>query len=416
MALRGFRGLKRGAALLFALCLALPLGGAGAEEAPLRVAVAADLHYLAPELTDGGPYFQALIRQADGKVTQYSEELVQAFVEQIIRQGPDALILCGDLTFNGERASHLALAQKLDQVRQAGIPVYVLPGNHDLNAAAARFEGEGYQRVDSVTAEEFAQIYGVFGFEQALSRDSHSLSYTVQLGEGVRLLMVDVNTSWAPGQVLGETYLWIQEQLAQAQQAGCRVVAASHQNLLDHSGLLSSGFTIENGERLRALYAQAPVVCNLSGHIHLQHTACQGKLWDIATASLAVSPNQYGLLTLSPQGAAYQTQPVDVSAWARAQGLEDPALLDFAAYARDFFQDTARRQALSAAAQDQDPGQLAEYFAQVNLAYFSGRLDLCPRDSALQARWRAQSSFLSSYIDSILQEPARNHCRWSLAF
>ena len=40
-------------------------------EQPLKLAVLADLHYLAPALTDHGPYFEAVIRNAAGNSTRY---------------------------------------------------------------------------------------------------------------------------------------------------------------------------------------------------------------------------------------------------------------------------------------------------------------------------------------------------------
>ena len=72
----------------------------------LSLMIATDLHYLAPELTDHGPYFQKVIQGADGKMTHYAEEIFDAFVQQTILEAPDALILSGDLTFNGEAISH----------------------------------------------------------------------------------------------------------------------------------------------------------------------------------------------------------------------------------------------------------------------------------------------------------------------
>ena len=96
------------------------------------IIVASDLHYLSPALTDHGPYFQYLIENADGKVTAYGEELVEAFVAQVLEKAPDALILSGDLTFNGAEQSHMELATLLRPLKDAGIRVLVLPGNHDL--------------------------------------------------------------------------------------------------------------------------------------------------------------------------------------------------------------------------------------------------------------------------------------------
>ncbi|MFR5787192.1 MAG: metallophosphoesterase family protein [Christensenellales bacterium] len=301
---------------------------------------ATDLHYIAPTLTDNGAFFTDLIEQGDGKAMAYSDALIEAFVAQVIAEKPDALILSGDLTFNGARASHEALSLRLARVRDAGIPVFVLPGNHDLNSSsAARFEGDGYTRVDGVTAGEFAVLYHAFGFDGALSRDADSLSYVAALSDDLRLLMLDVNTSAAPNAVLKGTLSWARRQLMQAQADGCRVVAVSHQNLIDHSGLLSSGFTIRNADALRRLYAVSPVLCNLSGHIHLQHMGqTDSGLWDIATSvagrfaeSIRCADADGGRADLP-----HRARP-PVSTGRRRRGLSDPNLLDFAAYSADFF-------------------------------------------------------------------------------
>ena len=92
--------------LLLALSLLMPLTALGETADPVTLLVATDLHYLAPELTDHGPCFERSITHGDGKVMAYSEELVEAFVTQVIDRHPDALILSGDLSFNGARKSH----------------------------------------------------------------------------------------------------------------------------------------------------------------------------------------------------------------------------------------------------------------------------------------------------------------------
>ena len=293
----------------------------------------------------------------------------------------------------------------------------VLPGNHDLfSTSAARFEGDGYERVPGISASEFAAIYGAFGFDGALSRDSASLSYTAQLSDTLRVLMVDANTEDLPCCIPEETLSWIARQLEEAQRAGCRVLAVSHQNLLDHS-MMSAGFTIDNADELRALYADSPVICSLSGHMHIQHTAkSEEGIWDIATSSLAVSPNAYGVLTLDSEGMAYRTESVDVCAWAQAQGLTDSRLIDFSAYSERFFKDNARRQALAAIMDDENPEQLADAFAELNAAYFAGRMDTCPISDELVRRWQKQSFFLARYVASIAAEEPRSCCELTIAY
>ena len=65
----------------------------------VSVMVTTDLHYLAPELTDHGACFQKVIQNADGKMTGYAEDILEAFIQQTILKAPDALILSGDLIF-----------------------------------------------------------------------------------------------------------------------------------------------------------------------------------------------------------------------------------------------------------------------------------------------------------------------------
>ena len=126
--------MKKGCFLFLLLCLSLVPAFALGETVLLT---ATDLHYIAPTLTDNGALFTDLIEQGDGKAMAYSDALIEAFVAQVIAEKPDALILSGDLTFNGARESHEALSLRLARVRDAGIPVFVLPGNHDLNSSSA---------------------------------------------------------------------------------------------------------------------------------------------------------------------------------------------------------------------------------------------------------------------------------------
>ena len=402
--------------LLTCLLLLMPFAASAEAEDTLTLFLATDLHYLAPELTDHGAYFEKITSRGDGKVMAYSEELVEAFVAQVIDRHPDALILSGDLTFEGECASHEALADKLSRITAAGIPVMVLPGNHDLNnPSAARYAGEGHEQADNVTSLEFLDIYRPFGYAGAFARDRASLSYMASLSPTLRLLLIDVNDS-IEGEVDSQTLAWAEEQLAQAKRDGCRVIAVSHQNLLRHNDMFSYGFTIDNAWALQALYADAPVLCSLSGHIHMQHISeSEAGLRDIATSSLAVSPNQYGVLTLTESELSYRTETVNVSAWAAERGLTDPNLVDFAGYSEAFFMQNARRQALAKVTQDDQPEQLADFFAELNTAYFAGRMDAFVPDEQLLERWRKETAFLARYIDSIVQEPPRNHCALTLA-
>lgn len=384
------------------------------SDEPVEIAVATDLHYISPELTDNGEYFTRMVSDADGKVMLYIDELVRAFAAQIVAEAPDALILSGDLSFNGETLSHEALADILAEVEAGGVPVYVIPGNHDMNSStAASFSGDGYELVDSPNEGGFREIYSAFGYDEALSRDEKSLSYSARIAPGLRLIMLDVNTRSDPGYVLDGTFDWLKAQLEEAQRFGERVVAVSHQDIYPHNPMMTSGYVIGNGGSLHSLYTDYGVICNLAGHIHLQHTMNEGGLPEIVTSSLAVNPNQYGLLTISGEDCEYRTEAVDVSAWAEANGMTDENLLNFAAYSEGFFVDTALRQAHDTLGDEPDADALADFYARVNTNYFAGRTDLIEWDDELVAEWEGHGYFISSYFESIRLDGAADHTHMS---
>lgn len=374
------------------------------ELEPITLLLGTDLHYISPRLTDNGEYFTRIVENGDGKFMAYSEEIVEAFVDQVIAQAPDGLLLAGDITFNGARLSHEDLAKKLARVEEAGIPVYLIPGNHDIDSRqAASFSGDTAERVESVTAGEFGEIYYDFGFDEALSYDNVSLSYTAQLAPNLRLLAVDANgISLAPGIVTDRTVDWVEEQLISAAEDGCYVLAVSHQSLLVQNPMLISGYQMANWERLLALYETYGVIGNLSGHLHVQHIAVsEGGVADISTSALATSPNQYGVITLEGRGGSYHTESVRV-----------PQVEDFAQLSRDFLWRNAYRQA-ERRFPDPEDDALRRFNADVNVAYLAGRPDTIDWDGAPAGA--QEDAFLSAYFLSI-REDREDHTVYTFSF
>ncbi len=103
------------------------------EYKPPVIVVASDVHYYSPELTDYGEAFEEMEKRDDGKLVHYIPQLMDAFTVEMEELKPSAVILSGDLTLNGEKAGHEALAQKLEILEEKGVKVLVIPGNHDIN-------------------------------------------------------------------------------------------------------------------------------------------------------------------------------------------------------------------------------------------------------------------------------------------
>lgn len=406
------------------ICLVLVLllsgcAGVGKPGGELKLITATDLHYLAPSLTDKGEFFTQMLAAADGKVTYYCEELVEAFLAEVTEQKPDALILTGDLSFNGAVESHKALAEKLAAVEAAGVSVYVLPGNHDVyNHYAARFQGDSYDLVEPATAEDFARIYGDFGFDEAIARDGDSISYVAQLNKETRLLMLDTNTLEKPCGLSEATLAWVEQQLAAAQAAGQRVIAAGHQNLYKHT-VFNFGYVIGLGETLAALLREAGAEVFLSGHLHTQHIMTLEGLTEIISSSLAVTPCQYGRLRLEKGMYRYETQPVDVAAWARSQDLTDETLLHFADHAETYFDQCTiskiSQQTDFAGFSEEQKEAMLDYACLVNRAYFSGDLREAANadpDGSLRQLWDDSGTRMGAYFATFRDELGLDYTHW----
>ena len=224
-----------------------------------RAVIGTDIHYLSRELTDGGSVFQYMVEHGDGKVVTYIEQITDAFLEEVIRQKPDVLILSGDLTLDGEKKSHEELAEKLYTVEEAGIPVVVIPGNHDINNRhAAQYKGEERFPAEFTTPEEFRDIYWDFGYGEAVSEDLTSLSYVYELDEHNWLLMLGTcqyqQKALVGGAISTETYGWIEEQLEDAWDNDKNVIPVAHHNLLDESEIyVESGVKKVNAKSIMGM-------------------------------------------------------------------------------------------------------------------------------------------------------------------
>lgn len=159
------------------------------EEGSLVYWIATDMHYLADELYDEGPVFQELLLSNDGKLIERGTEILDTFIDQAKDAKPDGILICGDLTFNGEAISLQKFTQKFSALQEAGIPVYVIPGNHDIDYPFAdTYIGENHGKTPNMDTETFTNIAGPFGYDNALAKDESTFSYVAALSEDLWLM------------------------------------------------------------------------------------------------------------------------------------------------------------------------------------------------------------------------------------
>lgn len=434
---------KTFAAALASLLAAAALSGCGRQvppAAPVTLAVASDLHYVGEAIEDGGELFTRVVEEGDGRQLNYIRPITDAFLAEVVKDKPDALILTGDLSFNGEKASHEELAEKLNKVVEAGVPVYVLPGNHDVNNyAASTYLGDERAAADFVTPEQFEEIYKNCGFSAADSRDKASLSYMVKLNAGVWLFMLDTQPYYlhepgfpycVGGVVQDGTWTWLEKQLKKCQEAGAVPLVAMHQNLALHSERFTTGYRLYDADRLAQLVADCGGQLAFSGHLHPQHIAlwqseAGQQVWDVASESLAVWPYLSGRVTIDPDGAGraaydYEAKATDVTAWAAATGQTDPVFEDFSAFGREqFAQNSTSRGAdkFVEALGEEDAAAFRRAMGQANVLYFAGALTREAADALTASPdWAAveragqKGVDTAQYLATLVKEAGADHC------
>lgn len=342
---------------------------------------ATDMHYLSQRLTENSPAFVEMIQGGDGKMVHCIDYIMDAFVSDVIENKPDYLVISGDMTFNGEKYSHEDLAKKLCTIEKNGVQVLVIPGNHDVDYPFCFGYGQTHSYpAERMTDRDFETVYADFGLKQAYTRDKNSFSYMYRLTDKITLIALDTNRGGGNGVVGQETLLWLGKELEKADRDTI-FISVTHQNLLSRFGdeMFSNSYTILNNIPLIELFDQYNVKLNLSGHIHTQHICSENGITDIATESLAVLPCNYGVVNINSDKIAYSTQSVNVEKWAKDNNITDDNILDFNNYSKEFYMKSQSMLCMSALEDylypEEEKKLLADFFAELNVYYFSGTVD-----------------------------------------
>lgn len=277
--------------------------------------VISDTHLIADSLHDDGQAFSKMQKTSQGKDLYYQETALSAFVRMAEEKKPAAIIVTGDVTFNGERVSAERFAEIFKPLTKTKL--LVLPGNHDIYDGWAReFHGKKQYYAGQISPRMWRNIFRT-SYETAVSVDNSSLAYSVQLNPDYLLILADSNdygkeeSSTAPATAgfLGkEQRKWIKEQLQYASQNNLRVIFCMHHNLYVHNPAVNKGYVVDDYRELRKLLAQYNVKLVFSGHIHAQNimlpqNSCPAT--EVVTACFCSNDQGYGVVKVSPKEISY---------------------------------------------------------------------------------------------------------------
>ncbi len=331
----------------------------------------------------------SLYFHADGSGNLYDEAaaLTRNFLNKAAAQKVDFVLISGDLTRSGTDAEHKYVADMLESFeKKTGVQVYVVPGNHDYH---------------NNTPEAFKAYYKNLCYDEALTVDTETASYTVNLPNGYRLIAVDSNNPGKDGDGLNDRLFgWIDEQVAQAHADGREIIFTEHHSVLEHLALgklVMKDFIVRDSNKVAERFCDWGIQYTFTGHEHgndiAKYVGKNGNvLYDVLTTSLSSYPLEYRMVKYGKDGVSLKMQRIeecDFSTLIDGYTPEQLALMksDYTEYSYGYFRYSIEKKILKYTSPDFIKGKLKvedgvladEIDALMNLV--NGALDMPLYDS-----------------------------------
>ena len=279
-----------------------------------KYVVLSDIHLMHPDLlVHEGEAFEKY-NWEECKLLRESPELFAAALERARTYKPDFLIVCGDMTKDGEIISHRYVAEKLNEFsEQTGAGILVVPGNHDLtNPHSFRYNGAVSTPEPSATEEDFEQIYARCGYNDAVARGPRKLDYMSYPADGIAFIGLDSNEKNTPDKLGVQGGLtkahasWVADMVKKAHNDSRYVIMGMHHNLIEfyNNASLIRGANIANAryedytnEQLVTDLCNAGIDVVFSGHSHMHSITSEKRgereIFSVVTSSLVNLPLAY---------------------------------------------------------------------------------------------------------------------------
>lgn len=304
--------------LTLVLCSCLVLTASAKNDSDeFGFAVASDTHYIHPvkqagtTLADEG--WVTTFNSESESLTNQSGFIIDEFLKECAENPKCQFVLItGDLATHGRDyvSEHEAVAAKFRKFeKETGKQVYVINGNHD-NAKDM-----------PVDHKKFTEIYHEFGYDEALSTDEGTCSYSANLNDEYTLVALD--TCDERYRVVPNNDItrmdWAVKQIKAAKKQGKKVIMIMHHNLLEHNPfqkLNEKNYVVNTPYSFAGLLADLGVKLVFSGHTHCNnvksYTSFLGNtIYDFSMSSLGNFPAEYKYFNVTDSKISYETKKIN---------------------------------------------------------------------------------------------------------
>lgn len=277
-----------------------------------------DSHYVSKKnWVEGKPI--TFRERSDQIALKATPEILDTFIDKIIADSEtDTVLFTGDNVNNCDMNSHYEFRERLERLVNAGKKVYVIYATHDYSGSGednnwfsgCRYTETGTEPVESMKKGGLYEFYCDYGPKQALSVHRESGSYSVKLGDRVRLIAIVDNGDGGGYCGLFEGGVeWLKNEIKAAENDGDYVLLATHHPVLPPWEIYRHVADHEMYGGYRELWK---IMCEngirviFTGHTHIQnirkYTDDNGNWFvDVSTIALANSAGKMRKVTVDAE-------------------------------------------------------------------------------------------------------------------
>lgn len=333
------KGLKRITATALAFVMVITLMGSAAygigsaKKNEISFAVLSDPHFYPDSLTGNDCEEYMEYCSYSSKMYDQSGDMVKTAIETMLIRNPALkyILVPGDLTKDGEKQGHIALAEIFGEYEEKyGIEFLVTTGNHDINQQdSSTFENGKEEFTETATADDFREIYADFGYDLAFEEYAQrgdnvrgQLSYAADLLDSqgnptYRLISVDSciysfdePSKATEGEITPELMEWIKGLAQEAYAEEKTPILMLHHSIAPHIQAEVSvfkPFMLNNYLEVAEEFASWGINYVFTGHLHTNDTSSlvndDGQIvYDIETSAVADFPCTYREINIVTYG------------------------------------------------------------------------------------------------------------------
>lgn len=290
---------------------------------PFSFFLVTDTHYFELSLGGSGEAYEKRSRTDQKCVAETGAIIDSGFKKIAGDTETDVILIPGDLVYRGELESHKGFIKKLEKLEESGKKIYIITARHDCDDNPCGFSGDECYPVEGTPRETLRSLYYHYGFEQAISEHESSMSYVVQLADGIRLLALNCDGDLKGFKGLWDDQMeWALEQIKDAHDSGNYIFAMTHYPLLPFSPVmrLIGDAKLTDWEKRANEFADAGLDLIFTGHMHAQavtdYTTENGNMiTDVQTGCFVGCPCAYRRVTFTDGGIDIKSYTIEDFDW-----------------------------------------------------------------------------------------------------